>query len=599
MKRIIPVSFAFFLLLGNTSFGQPYTFFVNQAQIHPESKNHLSFFNYVFDRSYMVITNEYAKEAAIKTTPAYIQYPYETRKFQLYGPTLGFMITANGNSPNFIDPARIYNTGRFIMDTIFKNATHIRFKKQPAFMMLSKSEADSIAKNEKKFDLATLQVRIIKNNKVIRDWKSISQLGTTTKATDLAKGNFVVYYDSLQPNDHVLITFRNKKDTSLIQFEFERVRSPRQPFLAIFQRDTTSISYVNFVKKVLEKNISTRPSLHEFYRYWPGQNQTLRQIITKDRIFSDTKLAFFFRKPDPDYPDATLEYLLAVDPVKDSVWQTTGHTLILSDFKPGQDYTLLVRYKSAPRNIQAYTFHTLPKWYQTTKYKYIIGIGILAIVFALILLLYRMRLRKERKKNTYLRLGLKSVRSQLNPHFIFNALSSIQGLINKNDISGANHYLTEFSSLLRESLRNNDKELVPLDSELKILETYLKLEQLRFHFQYEIVVDEAVDKNAIEIPALLLQPLIENAIKHGVAGLQEKGRVTVTFSVNNKNLVVSIADNGTGFIQNTTTQGLGLKLTKDRIHLLNLSFKKQPIQLYIETAYNNGTTVHLGFENWL
>jgi hypothetical protein len=598
-KKNILAFAALIFIFGSKNFGQPYT--LGKFQSQTESKRHMSFFNYVFDRSYMIITNEYAKDSAVKTSPLYIQYPYATRKIQVYGPTVGFVITANGNSTDFPNPSKTMSMGAILMDTIFKDVTEERLKKgQPFKLFLSKAEMDSIVKNEKKFDLAALQVRIIKNRKIVTDWKNVSQLRTLTQANSLLKGGFVVYNDQLEINDQLVITFRNKKDTSLIHFEFERMDSPLLPFLAVFQRDTTSISYVNFVKKVLEKNVSSKSTINEFYRYWPVQHRAgLGIIIKKDRIFADTKLAFFFRKPDPDYVDTTLEYVLASGRIKDSLWQTTGHTLILSDFKPGADYTLLIRYKSAPANIQAYTFHTLPKWYQTTKYRYTLAGLIALVLFALLFLFYRIRLKKEKNKNASLSYGLKSIRSQLNPHFVFNALSSIQGLINKNDIPGANHYLTEFSNLLRESLRNNDKELVPLDTELKILETYLKLEQLRFQFHYEIDIDNRIDKNAVEIPALLLQPIIENAIKHGVSSLNEKGEVKIRFSNKGNDLMVSVADNGKGFTNNTPATGFGLKLTKDRIHLLNQTLKSQPIELSIESSQNTGTTVHLVFKNWL
>jgi hypothetical protein len=454
-----------------------------------------------------------------------IDLPYTTRKIHVYGPTLSFTITANGNSSDFVNPAKVMSAGTMVWDIIFKNIIEAREKKQQTFFQKpSKEEMDSIVKNEKKFDLATLQVRIIKNHKLEQDWKNVSQLGTITLATDVTKGNFVVYNDYLEINDEVAITFRNKSDTSLIRFEFERMGSPLLPFLATFQRDTTSLAYADFVKKVWEKKTASKSDPDEYYRYWPALRNA---AIKNERIYTDTKLALTFRKPDPRYVDTTMEYLLAAGPIQDSLWQTTGHMLFLSDFKPGADYSLLIRYKSTPGNIMTYRFQTLPRWYQTGKYRFILGGVIILVLFALLFLLSRIRLQKEKKKTAYLQYGLRSIRAQLNPHFIFNALSSIQGLINKNDIPAANHYLTEFSSLLRESLRNNDKELVPLDAELRILETYLKLEQLRFHFQYEIIVDEAIDKNAVEIPALLLQPLIENAIKHGVAGLQEKGRVTI------------------------------------------------------------------------
>jgi two-component system LytT family sensor kinase len=596
MRKIILACVVLFSFFTNKIWGQPYTF-SSKFPVNTEVADHRTFFHYAFDRSYMVITNEYALEPSIKKADLFIHYPYTTRKIQVYGPTLGFTITANGNPSDFINPAKVTSAGTLVWDTIFKNIIEAREKKQQMFFQKpSKAEMDSIVKNEKKFDLAALQVRIIKNHKLLQDWKNVSRLKTITLATDVAKGNFVVYNDSLEVNDKVVITFRNKKDSSLIQFEFERIDSPLFPFLAAFQRDTTSISYTDFVRKFLEKKLAAKYNTDKFYRYWPARRDA---ALKNERIFTGTKLAFIFRKPEPGYVDTTMEYLLSTGSIQDSLWQTTGHLLFLSDFKPGSDYTLLIRYKSTPGNIMAYRFHTLPQWYQTGKYRFIIAGVIILLLFALLFLLSRIRLQKEKKKIAYLQFGLRSIRSQLNPHFIFNALSSIQGLINKNDMTGANHYLTEFSSLLRESLKNNDRELVPLDSELRILETYLKLEQLRFHFQYEIIVDETIDKNALEIPALLLQPLIENAIKHGVAGLHETGRVIITFNATHKNVEVSIADNGTGFIQNTAKQGLGLKLTKDRIRLLNQSFKKQPIQLSIESAPNNGTTVHLGFENWL
>lgn len=301
----------------------------------------------------------------------------------------------------------------------------------------------------------------------------------------------------------------------------------------------------------------------------------------------------------------TIEFLARLSKTDTTtVWQSIDKSGSLTvGLEPGHTYEVSIRLSSQPLNIGHYLIQVDVFWWQRTEWIALI-IALVALLTTWFLFYFFRRgkkkelLKQENEKNQA-RYELKAIYAQLNPHFIFNALNSIQGLINKNDISGANHYLTEFSSLLRESLRNNEKELIPLDTELKILETYLRLEQLRFHFQYKILVDESIDKNAVEIPSLLLQPLIENAIKHGVASMAEKGMINISFQVKNKDMAVSIVDNGNGFIERTSTEGLGLKLTKDRIRLFNQSFKKQPIQLYIETAFNNGTTVHLGFENWL
>jgi LytS/YehU family sensor histidine kinase len=153
--------------------------------------------------------------------------------------------------------------------------------------------------------------------------------------------------------------------------------------------------------------------------------------------------------------------------------------------------------------------------------------------------------------------------------------------------------------LLRESLRNNDKEMVPLVTEVNLLETYLRLEQLRFNFKYEINIDQAIDKNATEIPYLILQPLVENAVKHGVSTLAEKGLIKIDFIKREHNLLVLITDNGNKFDETQATDGFGLKLTKSRISLLSQSLKEQPIKLTIERRQDMETIVNLVFTNWV
>ena len=128
---------------------------------------------------------------------------------------------------------------------------------------------------------------------------------------------------------------------------------------------------------------------------------------------------------------------------------------------------------------------------------------------------------------------------------------------------------------------------------------YLKLEQLRFRFNYSFNTDTRLNADAIEIPSLLLQPLVENAIKHGVASLYELGLININIYQNNKDLAIDIIDNGQGFDSTILSEGFGLKLTRERIQLLNLSFKEQPATLTIESNSTKGTIVHLTFENWI
>lgn len=265
-------------------------------------------------------------------------------------------------------------------------------------------------------------------------------------------------------------------------------------------------------------------------------------------------------------------------------------------------YDLFLRYKFQPQAINHYTIEVKPHWWQSKIFYFIFTIALILLSVAFVFYSFKrkekLRLIEKDKKEKEIQLQLKAVRSQLNPHFIFNSLNSIQGLINKNDVAGANIYLTEFAGLMRETLTGNSKETNSVSQEINILNNYLRLEQLRFKFQYEINIDENVQANIIEIPSLLLQPLVENAVKHGVAGLQEFGKITVSFQQSNNNLLITISDNGKGFKANTVTKGVGLKLTYDRIDLMNLSLNGQQINLLFNNT-SNGTVVNLIFENWI
>jgi len=133
---------------------------------------------------------------------------------------------------------------------------------------------------------------------------------------------------------------------------------------------------------------------------------------------------------------------------------------------------------------------------------------------------------------------------------------------------------------------------------MRILETYLLLEQLRFGFRYEMAAAPDLPIATTEIPAFLLQPLVENAVKHGVSDLHGEGFVRIGFSQENANFIAEVTDNGKGWDPTAGTTGYGLRLTRERIRLLNQLSAHQSITMTIHSQPGAGATIRLQFTNW-
>ncbi|PKP24503.1 MAG: regulator of cell autolysis [Bacteroidetes bacterium HGW-Bacteroidetes-2] len=211
-------------------------------------------------------------------------------------------------------------------------------------------------------------------------------------------------------------------------------------------------------------------------------------------------------------------------------------------------------------------------------------------------------------QNKNKRIALQSLRREMNPHFIFNSLNSVNQFISQNKELEANKYLTSYSNLMRNMMETSNSDFITLSNELEQIKKYLHLEHLRFQdkFDYEIVVDETLDPETIWIPNMLLQPHLENAIWHGLRYKDEKGSLKISFLKENKRIKVCIEDDGIGIEKSKTLKtqnqkihiSRGLNNVKERIQLLN-DLYKQKIQLEIQTGTKGiGTKVELYFLLW-
>lgn len=188
---------------------------------------------------------------------------------------------------------------------------------------------------------------------------------------------------------------------------------------------------------------------------------------------------------------------------------------------------------------------------QINRNKYII---FSLIVFSLLIISFflylstRNRLKQQKRQAA---LQQKLLRSQLNPHFIFNAIGSIQSYMYHNDAKSASSYLAKFASLMRSILNQSSQELIPLSEEVEMLDNYLSLEKLRRNtaFQYQLNVDEGIDAEETMLPSMLVQPFVENAIKHAFISDNEENNIKIYFSKTEKILQVKVEDNGVGINQ--------------------------------------------------
>jgi len=201
-----------------------------------------------------------------------------------------------------------------------------------------------------------------------------------------------------------------------------------------------------------------------------------------------------------------------------------------------------------------------------------------------------LQLQKLESQKQLSELEMQALRAQMNPHFIFNSLNSINRFILQNNRQLASEYLTKFSRLVRMILQNSQASVISLESELESLGLYLEMEALRFdnHFTYKISAADDVDVAMLKVPPLIIQPFAENAIWHGLMPKEEKGHLDIELWRENNDLFFKITDDGIGRNQSSALSGksatkyksMGLKITSDRIAMLqNVSKTESPVKI--------------------
>jgi len=238
-----------------------------------------------------------------------------------------------------------------------------------------------------------------------------------------------------------------------------------------------------------------------------------------------------------------------------------------------------------------------PYW-ATWWFVSLIFIFLILIVAVLARFGIKQRLKKKEGEVRFLRSEYKALNALMNPHFIFNSLNSVQSLINNNENTTASKYIRIFSDLIRQNMRNIANDLIPLSKELDLVENYLKIEQLRFkeHLSYTIDIQDDIETEMIMVPPLLIQPLVENAIKHGIWPKKSNdGCIQIWIGEIGTELKIEIEDNGNGFNATKKTDTLhesyAMRNIEQRIEQLSQIHSTQINIEIIEKKDENGKVI--------
>lgn len=302
-----------------------------------------------------------------------------------------------------------------------------------------------------------------------------------------------------------------------------------------------------------------------------------KEIILKDY---ERNLRFKIGIPFPDVK-VPVSYYYTEDQKRQS-WQriSKNREIVLKKLKSGKHQIFAkVVYGDQEIEQQILALNITPYFYETWWFRgiFLFIVGLLGYLFY-----WQYQSRKLDKKeynSTLLGMQMNTLRSQMNPHFLFNSLNSIKNyMVNKGPDEAAD-YLTRFSLLIRKILENSRKKLLSLEEEIEMLELYIEMENKRFSekFSYKFEVDDSIDQSYFYLAPMIIQPYVENAIWHGLMNKESERNLSVMFLPSGENVICYIVDNGIGRVearkrnkhQNSSKKSLGMEITGDHIEAIN------------------------------
>lgn len=349
--------------------------------------------------------------------------------------------------------------------------------------------------------------------------------------------------------------------------------------------------------------------------YITSANQTEDSSFTDGATFDHTQNYFTFGYVGISYRDpGKIHYRYKLEGA-DTDWRLTTSTSAAYQSLPPGDYRFVVEANTGGElwsSNAAISFTIQPAWWQTWIFR--IGAVIMLVLLGYLLFRWRINiinrshLRKTVLQNRLATFELNALRAQMNPHFVFNAINSVQYFITENDPDSSQKYLSKFAKLIRYVVDNSRLSYISVKAEIEALTLYLELEALRFgdRMKYSFEIDDDVDIEYLQIPSMLIQPYVENSIWHGIMHKQGEGKITIRFSMKDEMLCCVIEDDGVGrerameIKKNKPVsphKSVGMTNTRERLEIINQVSKNDlsvvVTDLYSESKEACGTRVEL------
>ncbi|MFN5416648.1 MAG: histidine kinase [Flavobacteriia bacterium] len=402
-------------------------------------------------------------------------------------------------------------------------------------------------------------------------------------------------------NSHLIL----RSNSSVKVFESTKFKLITEVNISNFDVYDTYYDNVNFIILTDQGILSLSNNLNNF------KHNSIPRLIIND-VLVNNKVYKNFRdfnlKPSEDNVEINFSLLNYGNQNSNNLWyqlnnkkwvsiENNMRVLKFASLASG-NYKIKFKWKDKVEHIYAEQINFT---IQTPFYKEIWFLALcLFLTFALVYSYYRWQVSNLKNKNNLIlekmtleknlsKSMLTSIKSQMNPHFFYNALNTIQSYIFLNDKKNASNFLSKFSNLTRLILEMSDKETITLSEELKALHLYLDLEKMRFEeaFEFHFQIDKKIDCDLCRIPSMLIQPYIENAIKHGLLHKEGTKCLDIKFSLENQVLLVEIVDNGVG--RKRAAELKHIKEIKHESFSTNANAKRLEI-------LNKGLHLHVGFE---